>query len=275
MFTPETRRTQSFTGPVPAFHCSLFIVLLTVALLTACASQPLTVTHEPVTLRLAATDTCGPLIEGLAAAYHEERPWVTVRVEVFNDAVVGERLQAGSAHLAVLSWLGEGGEELWSVPFAADDVAVVVHPAVPVEELGLAELREVFRGRIGEWSNGTPIQVVSREEGAGVRAVFESLVMGGYDVTLTALVAPDTGGVLKAVATTPGAIGYISWSWPKDTVRALSIEGVPPGADSYPLRYALYLAARSEPEGEARDFIQWVLGPEGQERVRRYLGPAP
>ncbi|MCK4473577.1 MAG: hypothetical protein KAW49_17495, partial [Anaerolineae bacterium] len=35
-------------------------------LLAACTSQPLTVTREPVALRLVAADSCGPLAEELA-----------------------------------------------------------------------------------------------------------------------------------------------------------------------------------------------------------------
>jgi len=33
---------------------------------------------------------------------------------------------------------------------------------------------------------------------------------------------------------------------------------------SYPLSRPLYLAATAEPAGEAREFAQWALGPEGQ-----------
>ena len=256
-------------------HWSLFIASLFIAIFPACASQPLTVTREPVTLRLVASDVCGPLAEELAAAYHEERPWVTVQVEVFDAAVARERLRSGAADVAALSWLGEEAEGLWSVPFATDGVAIVVHPTVPVQDLGLEALREIFRGRIGEWADGTPIQVVSREAGAGVRAVFEAAVMEGYDVTLTALVAPDTEGVLEAVAATPGAIGYVSWGRLEDGVRVLSIEGAPPGAEGYSLSYSLYLATREEPEGELREFAQWVLGPEGQRRVRQHFGSGP
>jgi hypothetical protein len=56
-------------------------------LLAACVPQPLTVTREPVTMRLVAADSCGPLAERLIAAYEESHPWVTVELEVFNSSV--------------------------------------------------------------------------------------------------------------------------------------------------------------------------------------------
>ncbi|HEC34417.1 MAG TPA: hypothetical protein ENI37_06845 [Chloroflexi bacterium] len=255
----------------------LFIGLLFI-LLTACASQPLSVTHQPETLRIVTSDACGPLMEELAAAYQKVRPWVTVRVEVFDAAVAEERLRAGAADLAVLPWPGDAISSLWAVPFATDAVAVIVHPDVPAEGLSLAQLREVFRGRVGEWADGAFIQVVSREAGAGVRSVFEAVVMDGHDVTLTALVVPDTAAAVEAVATIPGAIGYVSLGRLEDGVRVLSLEGRSPrlGAlGDYPLAYSVFLVAPSEPAGEARVFVQWVLGPQGQQWVTRRFGLPP
>jgi phosphate transport system substrate-binding protein len=249
----------------------LFIALL----LSACTSPaPVVTTSEPTTLRLVATDACGPLMEELAVAYQAAHPWAVVEVEVFDDAVAEERLRTGAADLAALVWPGREAD-LWLLPFASDAIAVIVHPAVPVEGLDRQTLREIFRGRIGEWADGTPVQVVSREAGSGVRALFEAEVMDGYDVTLTALVVADDAGVLAAVASTPGAIGYVPLSRLDGDVRVVAVDGVLPAAArraDAPLAYVLFLVTPGEPQGEARAFMQWVLGPEGQELVTRRLG---
>ncbi|HIE39591.1 MAG TPA: hypothetical protein EYP77_11095, partial [Anaerolineae bacterium] len=273
---PRAGRPARCLASASIFCCYCATTLLIIVLLTAC--QPLTVTREPVTLHVVASDACGPLMEELARAYQTERPWVTVRVEVFDTAAALDRLRAGGADLAAISWAGEDARSLWTAPFATDTIAVIVHPAVPAEEIGLAELREVFRGRTGEWSDGTPVQVVSREAGSGVRAIFETVVMGGYDVTLTALVVPDTAGVLEAVAITPGSIGYVPQGRLGDGVRVLPIEGRQPrptAPEGYPLAHPLLLAVPAEPVGEVRAFIQWILGPQGQQRVARRLGQPP
>jgi phosphate transport system substrate-binding protein len=260
------------------FRC-LLLAPYFLFLLVACASQPLTVTREPVTLRLVAADSYGPLAEELAAAYEEIYPWVTVQVEVFNAAVAERTLQAGGADLALLSWLQDTADErpLWSQPFAHDRVAVVVHPATPFIETGMAHLQDIFRGQVQEWG-GMVLTVVSREEGSSTRAAFESAVMGGYDVALTAVVMPSSEAVVEYVARTPGAIGYVSTLWTgesvTDRVRVLPVEGVLPtpatiSDGSYPLSRPVYLAATAEPNGEAREFAQWVLGPEGQTIARR------
>ena len=119
---------------------------------------------------------------------------------------------------------------------------------------------------------------VSREDGSGTRAVFEGAVLGGRDVTFTAVVMPSSEAVIEYVARTPGAIGYVSSLRPgellADGVRVPLVEGAPPtpggiSDGSYPISRPLYLAAATEPTGEAREFAQWVLGPEGQAVIGR------
>jgi len=250
--------------------CFLLPASCLLLLLAACAPQSLTVTREPVALRLVAADSCGPLAEELAAAYEESYPWITVQVEVWNSALAERTLREGGADLALLSWLEEvaGEEPLWSQPFARDGVAVVVYPATPLTEIGLTHLQEIFRGRMQEWV-GVVLTAVSREEGSGTRVAFESVVLGNYDVTPTSVVMPSSEAVVEYVARTPGGIGYVSIFRVDDRVRVLPVEGISPtlaaaSDGSYPLSRPLYLAATAEPAGEAREFAQWVLGPDGQ-----------
>jgi phosphate transport system substrate-binding protein len=117
------------------------------------------------------------------------------------------------------------------------------------------------------------LTVVSREEGSGTRASFESAVLGGHDVTLTAVVMPSSQAVIEYVARTPGAIGYVSslrlGELLADGVRVVPVEGILPTPDaisdgSYPISRPLHLAAAAQPTGEAREFSQWALGAEGQ-----------
>ncbi len=245
-------------------------MLLFLLFFAACAPQPLTVTPMPVTLRLVVSDACERPVQALALAYHRQKPWVAIETDVLNDRFALERLQAGAADGAALVWTDEA--PLWTHPFATDALAVVVHPAVPVEGLTLAELREVLRGRIGEWPDGTPIQVVSREEGAGTQSLMKAAVLGLWDLTLTARVVPDDARVLDLVARTPGAIGYVPLSRVTGDVRVLTLEGRSPAATAdYPLSYACRWAVPAEPTGPLREWMQWTVGPQGQAVVEQAL----
>jgi phosphate transport system substrate-binding protein len=246
---------------------------------SACTSQPFAITREPVTLRVVAADTCGPWVERLAAGYEEARPWVTVQFEVLNTSMAERTLRERDADLALLSWLQETSyeEPLWSQVFAHDSIAVIANPATPFDQTGLAHLEEIFRGRIQEWG-GTVLVAVSREEGSGTRHVFDTIVLSIHKVAHTAVVMPSGEAVIDYVARTPGAIGYISTAQLADYgtagVRVLPVEGLLPTAEtinngSYPLTRPLYLAAVTEPTGEAREFAQWVLGPDGQAMLKQ------
>ena len=67
--------------------------------------------------------------------------------------------------------------------------------------------------------------VVGREAGSGTRGAFEEL-LGIEDACAYANELDSTGAVMAKVASTPGAIGYVSLDVLDDTVIALSIDGV-------------------------------------------------
>lgn len=269
---------KRFSG-LPRFGNRAYKLLLaSCILLSACAPQPLAVTRQPTTMRLVAADSCQPLADALAAAYEESRPWVTVHVEVYNTALTEQTLKEESADVALLSWL-EGNDELWSRPVAKDGIAVIAHPSTPFGGGSLSFLQEIYRGRVQEWE-GMVLTVVSREDGSGTRAAFDGGILQGRDITLTAVVMVSSDAVIEYVARTPGSIGYVSTLRLDDPtasgVQVLPIAGSLPTQTniedgSYPLIRSLQLATVGEPTGEAREFAQWVLGPEGQAIVGKLV----
>jgi phosphate transport system substrate-binding protein len=237
----------------------------------------LTVTREPVTLQVVAADSCQPLAEALTTVYEESHPWVTTHVETYNTALAEQTLREGSADIALLSWL-ENDDELWARPFAKDGIAVIAHPSTPFTEISLSFLQEIYRGRVQEWE-GTVLAVVSREDGSGTRTAFDGGILQGRDITLTAVVMVSSEAVIEYVARTPGSIGYVSTLRLEPAasgVQVLPIEGTLPTQTniedgSYSLIRSLQLTTVGEPTGEAREFAQWVLGPQGQNVIRGIL----
>ena len=219
-----------------------------------------------MTLRLVAADSCGALTQDAALAYEASRPWVTVSVEVFDNGLAADALRGNEADLGLLSWgsVGEDREqELWTESFGRDGVAVIVNPASSFSSADLAQLQEIFRGRLQEW-DGVVLTVVSREDGSGTRAAFESRVLDGDETTLNAVLVVSSRAMVEYVAETPTAIGYVSTAYLEDRVRALPVNGVAPTDEaiadgSYPIWRELHVATNGDPEGEAREFAQWFL----------------
>jgi len=227
------------------------------------------------------TSSALPLVIDAASAYPDSQFSLEVRTGDYRQAVAA--LRRGEAHLVVSTHLDAAdAASLWAAPIADDAIALITHLSNPITSLTAAQLRQVYQGQVTDWralgGEALPLRVISREDGAGIRAEFEQAVMGTRRTTGTALTAASTDGVLSLVRETPGALGYISLAAVDSSVRVLAIEGVIPSlmtlADrTYPLRSTVFVIGLAEPEGAARAFIGWLQSPEGQDALKRHHKP--
>jgi phosphate transport system substrate-binding protein len=149
-----------------------------------------------------------------------------------------------------------------------------------VTNLTLLQVQQLYTGEIKSWRSvggaNREVTVITREEGSGTRAAFESLAMGGRAIAASALVSDSTGAVSQMVGSDPAAIGYISIGLVGPGIRALRIDGITASEESidagrYPLvrPFLFVLRIGSERDERTTDFIRWVTGPEGREVTRR------
>jgi len=87
-----------------------------------------------------------------------------------------------------------------------------------------------------------------------------------------AIVQTSTESVKLAVKQDPNAIGFVSLAHMSADVKALKTEGIYPSlqtvADgSYKIQRPFIFLSKGEPERLVKDFIDWVLSPEGQKIV--------
>lgn len=126
----------------------------------------------------------------------------------------------------------------------------------------------------GDFDATQAINVVSREDGSGTRGAFIELTGveddNGDNTTQAAVIQNSTNGVMTTVANDETAIGYISLGSLDDSVKALTIGGVAPSADtvkdgSYTLARPFNIVTNGEPTDElAVDFINYCMSAEGQ-----------
>ena len=118
---------------------------------------------------------------------------------------------------------------------AYDGIAIIVNPANPVSDLSLEQISAIYTGQITNWNqvggNDAAIVLIGREAGSGTRDGFESITstkeLCQYRQELT-----STGDVIATVASNPDAIGYASLSAVKDSVKAVTVNGVAAGEDT-------------------------------------------
>ena len=118
---------------------------------------------------------------------------------------------------------------------AIDGIAVVVDPANEVSDLTKQQLTDIYTGTVTNWSEvggaDQPIIVVGREAGSGTRGAFEEL-LAIEDQCAYANELDSTGAVMARVASTPGAIGYVSLDVLDDTVKTVAVDDVEPTVEN-------------------------------------------
>ena len=129
----------------------------------------------------------------------------------------------------------EKAEGLKETILAIDGIAIIVHTGNTAAKLTLQQIAAIFKGEITNWNeiggNDGEIVCIGREESSGTRDGFESIT-GTEDACVYRQELTSNGAVLTAVAENPNAIGYVSLSSVKDTVKAISVDGVAPSEES-------------------------------------------
>lgn len=244
-------------------------------------------TAQPVTLSLTGSNTVGGFIQADAAAFTTRYPNVTLNVtglDVEGSTTAIAAVGAGTADIGMLSRAPLAGEleqfpDLVTVGVALDSIDIGVHASNPVSTLSLAQVRDIYSGKITNWSAvGGPnltIKVYHRKAPSGTRDYFLEGVMKGVPVISSAALL-SSSGMATALTNDPQAIGY-GKSDGLGTGKALSLqtdEGfvVAPNAlnirtGAYPLNRPLFLVTLGPAQGAAKSFIEFVVSDQGQKAV--------
>lgn len=190
------------------------------------------------TITLSGSTSMEKYANAMAESFMEKNPDVTVTVEFTGSGAGIEAVLAGTVDIGNSSRnLKEEEKENGVVEniVAIDGIAVVVDPANTVNNLTGQQLKDIYTGTVNNWSQvggaDSPIVVVGREAGSGTRGAFEE-ILGVENMCAYANELDSTGAVMAKVATTPGAIGYVSLDVVDDSVIAVALEGVAATAEN-------------------------------------------
>jgi phosphate transport system substrate-binding protein len=227
-------------------------------------------------LSVSGSTTLLPIAEQSGEAFHKQHPEIAVLVSGLGSSAGIEAVSAGTADIGTSSRdlkPEEGVLGLVDTPVAYDGIAVIVSPENGVSNLSMAQLQDIFSGKIRNWKEvggaDRRIDLVNRDEASGTREAFKKIVMKDVPFDPAAAVLPGTGQVRDVVARAGGAIGYISLGFvePRFTdvrVKALSVDGVVPSEKSvanrtYPIGRTLHFFTKGQPQGSAKRYIDFVL----------------
>ena len=125
----------------------------------------------------------------------------------------------------------EKASGLKETTLALDGIAIIVNPQNPVKDLSLEQIAKIYTGEITNWKDvggeDAEIVLIGREAGSGTRDGFESIT-DTKDACQYRQELTSTGDVITTVSQNPNAIGYASLAAIKDSVKALTVNGVAP-----------------------------------------------
>jgi len=248
------------------------------------------------------SDTMVNLAQMWAEEYQKVKPDVSVEVAGGGSGVGIRDLMQGIVDIANCSREMTDSEKQqtkrntgkdpveWIVGY--DALAVYVNKKNPVESLTLEQLASIYAegGPVDKWSQlnidlksiggNDEIVRVSRQNSSGTYFYFREVVLDNKDYKPGSRDMSGSKDVVELVGKTIGAIGYSGMGYVTDAVKFVKLspsEGKPAyepslenvAAGHYPLARPLRMYTLGQPEGAEKEYIEWILSPEGQEIVAK------
>jgi len=264
-----------------------YLVGLVFLLSFGCSAPPV----ERQTITVKGSDTMVLLGQRWAEVYMKAHPDVTIQVTGGGSGTGIAALINGTTQICEASRPMKPEEknsvkeqrhaDAVEIPVALDALAVYLHKDNSIEHLDMEQVARIFRGEVTNWKDvggkNAPILLYGRENNSGTYVFFKEHVLKNADYAEKYQALPGTAAVINAVQKDLGGIGYGGIGYAKD-VKTISIgkdaaaNPIVPNMEnvlnnSYPLSRQLFWYTAGAPTGALKDFVDWVLGPEGQKVV--------
>ena len=247
-------------------------------ILAGCESAPSPSPALPA-LHIGVDSAAAPLVTALSSAYENQFPGFVMSVEIHERGALVDGARSGAFDGCVL--FGNDQAELeFQTPIGYAALAIVAAPKQTISDIRGENLRAVYQGAIVNWRElggvDAPIQPVAWPHQTSERLAFDSALAIGGSVTTNARIVTTRDQLAQLLRADSTAIGYYaSFEQIDGDSHVLSIDNVlPPTAgqarNDYRLRVPLVIVSAHDPEGAFKEFLDWVLSPEGQRIVARY-----
>ena len=262
------------------------------ALLPGCASRPAAAGETTTTVASVIQNTGSDTLVNLALAWAERympaHPGVRISVTGGGSGTGIAALINGTTDIANASRAMKQEEfdaarknGITPIEFAVarDAIAVVVNPSNPVNGLTLAQISDIYQGKITNWrqvgGEDRPIVLLSRESNSGTYVYFlENVLRLGQksDILFSpdTLLMPSSEGISAEVRQNPNAIGYDGLGYVTSDQKVIAVAQDSDGPyvkpsvatvndGSYPVSRPLFMITVGQPTGQVKDYLDWIL----------------
>jgi phosphate transport system substrate-binding protein len=233
--------------------------------------------------------TVGPIAKAFAEYYMKLHPDVDIVISESGSGNGAKSLINKACDVADMSRFMKDTEFKAAVAngvmpvahvVAMDGIAISVHPANPVRALTVAQVHDIFTGKIANWKAlGGPdmaILRISRDTSSGTFETFKKLIMKKDKIAEGTETVGSNGQMRARISATRSAIGYLSLGFVDAQTKALEINGVMPNSATvasgrYPISRPLFMFTNGYPRlgSHLHAFVTLHLTKKGQALVDR------
>ncbi|CAM5494805.1 phosphate ABC transporter substrate-binding protein [Bacillus safensis] len=227
-----------------------------------------------------------PLVLAAAEKFMDKHPKADIQVQAGGSGTGLSQVSEGSVQIGNSDVFAEEKDGIDAKALKDHKVAVVgmaaaVNPEVGVKDITKDELKKIFTGKIKNWKElggkDQKITLVNRPDSSGTRATFVKYALDGA-TPAEGITEDSSNTVKKLIAETPGAIGYLAFSYlTDDKITPLSIDGVKPEESNVESgKYTIWAYEHSytkgEPEGLTKQFLDYLMSDEVQKEIVKDQG---
>ncbi len=271
-------------------RCSVLLVLA----FFSCSKRQV----ENITIK--GSDTEVNLVLQLAEAYMDTDPAASISITgggsgVGIAALLNHRTDIANSSRELsqpeMLMASQRGVNISPHIFAADAIAIIVHPSVGVSSLSLLDLGKIYAGDITDWQQvgGKPgtISLYGRQSNSGTFIYFREKVLG-KDFSPALKQMNGTAQIIEAVKNDAGGIGYAGLGYvadqngtPREGFNVLKISKKPGEkafspmdledikAGFYPLTRPLYQFTDGLPTGKVLAFLEFEKSDFAKEIIQK------
>lgn len=242
-----------------------------------------TVRHQtkPQKISIVGSTALQPLTEAVAHQYQQKHSGIHITIQGGGSGTGLSQVQAGAVDVGnsdvfASQQNGINAKKLRGHVVAVAGIVPIVNPNLPVNNLSMEQLRQIFTGKITNWQQvGGPnekITVINRAHGSGTRVAFEQTVFKNNDEAVISQEQDSNGTVKEIVANTPGAISYITRSYVNQRVKPLQLNYFKATkanitTNRWPLWSYEHMYTKLNPNSATTQFIRYMQSPAIQQRL--------
>lgn len=209
----------------------LLIIAALFVLAVACKQNTATNTSTSGIAKISCDESFRNILDQEVEVFEYSYPDASIMVNYTDEASALDSLMRRQVDLIITSRdlndqqrdvLQKQGRAHRSRKIAVDAIAVIVNTANDIDELSMAELKEVFTGKSRKWGDLFPttlkrdsIKIVLDQSGSGIVHYLKEKFTEGRDFgnTISVYAQNSSEDVFKTVMGNKNAIGFVGVSW--------------------------------------------------------------